>query len=173
MNWDQFKQGAKPRIELKKTKTSKKNQKLIFNLGDDARDILNLIMKDRLNNPKSVFYYPPNDERNKTIFPSKTYGQTFGKIKHNSIHIVDPGKTWEKILKLSGIDRHLKIHSMRHTFATNFWMLTPDIKALADALGTTEAQAMKYAKLVGETTVTGINKIKFFNKEKPVLKQVN
>ena len=173
LTWAQYKQGLKPRIELLKTKTSKKNQQLIFSLGDDAKDILNLIMKDRLNNPDSAFYYPTGDERNKYCFPSKTYGMKIGKVKHNSKHIVDPGKTWSKILRLAGVERHMKLHSTRHTFATNFWINTPDIKALAEALGTTEAIAMKYAKLVGETTVQGINKIKFFADEKPVLKQVN
>ena len=74
---------------------------------------------------------------------------------------------------MSGVDRHMKLHSTRHSFATNFYRVTKDIKALADALGTTEAQALKYAKLVGETVVAGINKIKFFDDEKPVLKQVN
>jgi hypothetical protein len=44
---------------------------------------------------------------------------------------------------------------------------------LADALGTTEQIALKYAKLVNETVVDGINKIKFFADEKPILKQVN
>ncbi len=46
------------------------------------------------------------------------------------------------------------------------------IKALAEALGTTEEIALKYAKLVGQTVVDGINKIKFFQDEKPLLKQV-
>ena len=48
-----------------------------------------------------------------------------------------------------------------------------EVRAIADALGTTEAQASKYAKLFGETMVEGINKIKFFEDEKPILKQVN
>jgi len=74
---------------------------------------------------------------------------------------------------MSGIERHMKIHSTRHTFATNFYRVTKDIKALADALGTTEQIALKYAKLVNETVVDGINKIKFFADEKPILKQVN
>ncbi|HAI44595.1 MAG TPA: hypothetical protein DCM40_44100, partial [Maribacter sp.] len=61
----------------------------------------------------------------------------------------------------------------RHTFATNFWKQTKDLKALAQALGTTEEIALKYAKLVGDTVVDGINKIEFFDDEKVVLKQVN
>ena len=66
----------------------------------------------------------------------------------------------------------MKIHSTRHTFATNFYRNTPNIKALADALGTTEQIALKYAKLVEETVVDGINAIEFFEEEKPILKNI-
>ena len=71
LTWGQFKRGGSPRLELIKTKTSKKNKKTTFRLGGDAESILNLISKDRLNNPDSAFYYPINDIRNKYIFPSK------------------------------------------------------------------------------------------------------
>jgi len=173
LTWVQFKQGSSPRVELFKTKTSKKNQKKIFNLGSDAEDILNLISVDRLNNPNSKFYFPINDPRNKYIFPSKDYGRNLNGGKCKTLHIIDPKKTWGSVLFMSGIERHMKIHSTRHTFATNFYRVTKDIKALADALGTTEQIALKYAKLVNETVVDGINKIKFFADEKPILKQVN
>ena len=46
-----------------------------FKLGDEAVNVLNLISVDRLNNPKSAFYYPVGDERNAYIFPSKDYGR--------------------------------------------------------------------------------------------------
>ena len=173
LTWGQFTPGGSARIDLIKTKTSKKNQKTRFNLGDDATNILNLISVDRLNNPESSFYYPIDDIRNKYIFPSKDYGRKLSNGKCKTPHVIDPAKTWASILSMSGVDRHMKLHSTRHSFATNFYRVTKDIKALADALGTTEAQALKYAKLVGETVVAGINKIKFFNDEKPVLKQVN
>ena len=173
LTWAQFKQGSSPRVELLKTKTSKKNQKKIFNLGDEAVGILNLISTDRLNNPNSDFYYPINDTRNKYIFPSKDYGRKLKSGTCKVPHIINPKKTWGSVLFMSGVERHMKIHSTRHTFATNFYRVTRDIKALADALGTTEAQALKYAKLVNETVVDGINKIKFFDDEKPILKQVN
>jgi integrase len=173
LTWTQFTQGGSARIDLIKTKTSKKNNKTRFNLGVDATSILNLISKDRLNNPESSFYYPIDDIRNKYIFPSKDYGRKLSNGKCKTPHVIDPAKTWASILSMSGVDRHMKLHSTRHSFATNFYRVTKDIKALADALGTTEAQALKYAKLVGETVVAGINKIKFFDDEKPVLKQVN
>ena len=46
------------RLELKQTKTSKKNKTVTFKLGDEAIEILDLISVDRLNNPDSEFYYP-------------------------------------------------------------------------------------------------------------------
>ena len=63
---------------------------------------------------------------------------------------------------MSGVERQMKFYATRHTFATNFYRATRDLKALAEALGTTEKTASKYAKLVGGTMVDGINKINFF-----------
>ena len=173
LTWNQYLKGDEPRIRLFETKTSKKNQKLIFGLGDDAVKVLNLILKDRLNNPDSRFYFPVNDPRNNCIFPSKDYGRKLATGKCKSLHIIDPDKTWDKSLKLGGVERHMKVYATRHTFATNFYRETRDIKALAEALGTTEEIALKYAKLVGQTVVDGINKIKFFDEDKVILKQVN
>ena len=173
LTWNQYLKGDEPRIRLFETKTSKKNQKLIFGLGDDAVKVLNLILKDRLNNPESKFYFPVNDPRNNYIFPSRDYGRKLATGKCKSLHIIDPDKTWDKSLKLGGVERHMKVYATRHTFATNFYRETRDIKALAEALGTTEEIALKYAKLVGQTVVDGINKIKFFDEDKVILKQVN
>jgi len=173
LTWARYKQGEYPRIDLAKTKTSKKNNKLVFKLGDEAVNILNLIAKDRLNNPESSFYFPVGDDRNNYIFPSKAYGRKIKGGTSKALFVQDPGATWNSVLKLSGVQRHMKIHSTRHSFATNFYRVTKDLKALAEALGTTEAQASKYAKLDGEPVVEGINKIKFFDDDKPILKQVN
>ena len=172
LTWDRFKQGENPRLELAKTKTSKKNNKLVFKLGDEAVNILQLIEKDRLNNPDSYFYFPIGDERNKYIFPSKAYGRKIKGGTSKALYVLDPGATWNSVLNLGGVERHMKIHSTRHSFATNFYRVSKDLKALAEILGTTEAQASKYAKL-DESVVEGINKIKFFDDEKVVLKQVN
>lgn len=106
-------------------------------------------------------------------FPSKAYGRKIKGGTSKALFVQDPGATWNSVLKLSGVQRHMKIHSTRHSFATNFYRVTKDLKALAEALGTTEAQASKYAKLDGEPVVEGINKIKFFDDDKPILKQVN
>ena len=173
LTWARYKQGEYPRIDLAKTKTSKKNNKLVFKLGEEAVNILNLIAKDRLNNPESSFYFPVGDDRNNYIFPSNAYGRKIKGGTSKALFVQDPGATWNSVLKLSGVQRHMKIHSTRHSFATNFYRVTKDLKALAEALGTTEAQASKYAKLDGEPVVEGINKIKFFDDEKPILKQVN
>ena len=173
LTWGQYLQGDEPRIRLFKTKTSKKNKKKIFKLGDEAVKILRLIITDRTNNPESKFYYDINDPRNNYIFPSRDYGRKLGTGKCKSLHIIEPNKTWDKVLKMSGVERQMKFYATRHTFATNFYRATRDLKALAEALGTTEKTASKYAKLVGGTMVDGINKINFFDDEKPVLKQVN
>ena len=173
LTWGQYLQGDEPRIRLFKTKTSKKNKKKIFKLGDEAVKILRLIITDRTNNPESKFYYDINDPRNNYIFPSRDYGRKLGTGKCKSLHIIEPNKTWDKVLRMSGVERQMKFYATRHTFATNFYKATKDLKALAEALGTTEKTASKYAKLVGGTMVDGINKINFFDDEKPVLKQVN
>ena len=171
LTWPQFKQGESPRLELKKTKTSRKNNKLVFKLGNDAVNILNLIARDRLNNPESAFYFPVDDPRNNYIFPSKAYGRNNKKGKTTCLYVQDPGATWDSALKLGGVERHMKIHSTRHTFATNFYRVTKDIKGLAEALGTTEAQASRYAKL-DLPVEEGINKIDFFGEKKVILKNI-
>ena len=58
LTWDRFLQGDNPRIKLIESKTSKKNNKLIFNIGDEAKTTLQLIQNDRLNNNQSKFYFP-------------------------------------------------------------------------------------------------------------------
>lgn len=171
LTWPQFKQGESPRLELKKTKTSRKNNKLVFKLGNDAVNILNLIARDRLNNPESAFYFSVDDPRNNYIFPSKAYGRNNKKGKTTCLYVQDPGATWDSALKLGGVERHMKIHSTRHTFATNFYRVTKDIKGLAEALGTTEAQASRYAKL-DLPVEEGINKIDFFGEKKVILKNI-
>jgi integrase len=173
LTWDRFLQGDNPRIKLIESKTSKKNNKLIFNIGDEAKTTLQLIQNDRLNNNQSKFYFPIDDPRNKQIFPSKDYGRKLKNGVCKTLYVKKVETTWNKVLKLGGVERHMKVYATRHTFATNFYRVTRDIKALAEALGTTEQIALKYAKLVGNTVVEGINKIEFFeNNNKTVLKDV-
>ena len=35
-------------------------------------------------------------------------------------------KTWDKVLKMSGVERQMKFYATRHTFATNFYKATKD-----------------------------------------------
>ena len=83
-------------------------------------NILQLIERDRLNNPESYFYFPIGDERNKYIFPSKAYGRKIKGGTSKNLYLLDPGATWGSALKMGGVARHMKIHSTRHSFATNF-----------------------------------------------------
>ena len=171
--WNNYKRTGVKRIELKQTKTSKKNKTVSFKLGDEAINILNIVSTDRLNNPDSAFYYPIDDIRNSYIFPSKDYGRRLGNNKKGkSPHIINPFKTWDRLLKMSGVERHMKLYATRHTFATQHYAATKDIKAGAEALGVTEKTFLKYAKLMSNAVVEGTNKIKFFNREKTLLKQV-
>ena len=64
-------------------------------------------------------------------------------------------------------------YATRHTFATNFYAQTKDIKAGAEALGVTEKTFLKYAKLMSNTVVERTNKIKFFADKKPTLVDVS
>ena len=55
---------------------------------------------------------------------------------------------------MSGVERQMKF-MQRHTFITNFYKATKDLKTLAEALRTTEKTASKYAKLVNCAMVNG------------------
>lgn len=173
LKWSNYPMTGVKRLELEKTKTSKKNKLKTFKLGDDAVKILNHIAVDRLNNPESAFYYDIGDERNNFIFPSRDFGKLIGKgRKGTTHHILDCSKTWDKLLKMSGVVRPMKLYATRHTFATNFYAKTKDIKGGSAALGVTEKTFLKYAKLMSNAVVDGTNKIKFFKDEAPALTEV-
>ena len=173
IKWDNYKKTGVKRLELKETKTSKKNKTVTFKLGDEAISVLDLISVDRLNNPDSAFYYPIDDIRNAYVFPSKDYGRNIGNgMKAKTPHLINPSKTWQRLLKMSGVERHLKFYATRHTHATQHYSENKDIKAGAKVLGVTEKTFLKYAKLVDNEEVVGTNKIKFFANEKPTLVEV-
>ena len=166
LKWSNYPLTGVKRLELPQTKTSKKNKKKSFPLGDEAIKLFNLIAVDKLNNLDSAFYYSFDDIRNSYIFPSKDYGRLIGKGKKGtSPDIIDCSKTWDKLLKMAGVERPMKVYATRHTFATNFYAKTKDIKGGAEALGVTEKTFLKYAKLMDDAVVDGTNKIKFFKDE--------
>ena len=114
LKWDQVIFGEEPIIRLEKTKTSKRNNILEFAMGDEELEVIRTIQKDRTNNSKSKFYYPPEDKRFDYVFSSAAYD---GK-KRKTPYLVDVDKTWKKVLGLAGIKRHLKHYALRHTHAT-------------------------------------------------------
>ena len=96
MQWSMINDGLVPTLKLIRTKTSKKNQKTDFGMGEDELDVIRTIKKDRLNNPKSKFYYPPEDPRFDFVFPSAAYGRDLGHgRKAKSLFLTDVDKTWK------------------------------------------------------------------------------
>ena len=154
LQWPQIIFGEEPTIRLEKTKTSKKNNKLEFAMGDKELDVIQTIQKDRLNNTDSVFYYPPHDPRFDFVFPSRVYD---GK-KYKIPYLVDVDKTWNKVLLLAGVKRKLKHYATRHTGATQILRKTGNLKLVADTLGITIKQASKYAKTMHSDVIEGKNK---------------
>ena len=159
MQWSMINDGLVPTLKLIRTKTSKKNQKTDFGMGEDELDVIRTIKKDRLNNPKSKFYYPPEDPRFDFVFPSAAYGRDLGHgRKAKSLFLTDVDKTWKKVLLLAGIKRNLKHYATRHTHATQLLRATGNLKLVADTLGITIKQASKYAKTQHEDVIEGKNK---------------
>ena len=151
IQWSWLRNGENPRLILPKTKTSSKQKDpiLSFGLGALSMDILNTIKKDKLNNPKSAFYYPIDDERNKYVFPSKDYGRITGPNAKPSKtpHVNDLRATWKKLLAMVGVTRHLKHYATRHTVASSTLTERGNLKLVAKVLGTSVETASKYAKL--------------------------
>ena len=172
MQWSMINDGLVPTLKLIRTKTSKKNQKTDFGMGEDELDVIRTIKKDRLNNPKSKFYYPPEDPRFDFVFPSAAYGRDLGHgRKAKSLFLTDVDKTWKKVLLLAGIKRNLKHYATRHTHATQLLRATGNLKLVADTLGITIKQASKYAKTQHEDVIEGKNKA-FKQKVKEPLKNI-
>ena len=172
IQWSMIQDGLVPTLKLEKTKTSKKNKKTDFAMGDDELDVIRTIKRDRLNNPKSKFYYPPEDPRFDYVFPSAVYGRNIGQGRTaKSLYLVDVDKTWKKILLLAGVTRKLKHYATRHTHATQLLRKTGNLKLVADTLGITIKQASKYSKTQHEDVIEGKNKA-FKQQEKTKLKEI-
>ena len=160
-------------ITYEQTKTSKKNDLYTFPLGPKAIEILQLIQRDRLNNEKSKFYFPIEDVRNKYVFPSHTFGKIMGNKKICEVpHIQEVRATWNKLLKLAGIERHLKNYATRHTVGALVIEETEDPNAVAEILGVTVETALGYAKTSKKKVREVLNRIDR-KKVKEPLKIVN
>jgi integrase len=168
LKWDQVIFGEEPIIRLEKTKTSKRNNILEFAMGDEELEVIRTIQKDRTNNSKSKFYYPPEDKRFDYVFPSAAYD---GKNRKTP-YLVDVDKTWKKVLGLAGIKRHLKHYALRHTHATQLLRSTGNLKLVADTLGITIKQASKYAKTMHSDVIEGKNKAFKKDSEPTKLKEI-
>ena len=146
LKWSMIRRASK-KIILERTKTSKKNKIFSFKLGPRALEILQTIQTDRLNNPESKFSFPSNDVRSKYVFPSAVYGRVnkFKKII-TTPYVIDPRVTWTKLLKMAGIDRHMKHYATRHTHLSIALATTQNIKTVSAIGGVTEQTALGYAK---------------------------
>ena len=166
--------GKKPRLVLPKTKTSRKQKdpKLSFGLGSFAVDVINTIKKENLF-ADSAFYFP-NDERNKYLFPSKDFGRITGPNAKpgKTPYVVDVRRTWDKLLKMVGITRHLKVYATRHSVASAVLDKTGNLKIVAETLGTSVKTAAKYSKLKDDTVVETLDKIFESQKEDVGIRRV-
>ena len=59
------------------------------------------------------------------------------------------------------VERQLKLYATRHTFASNYYIQTKDVKGGAKALGTTVGTFNKYSKVLEDQVVDGIDAIEF------------
>jgi hypothetical protein len=75
--------------------------------------------------------------------------------------VIDVRKTWIELLRLAGVERQLKLYATRHTFASNYYIQTKDVKGGAKALGTTVGTFNKYSKVLEDQVVDGIDAIEF------------
>ena len=143
----------------------------MFPLPSKSKELLQIISRDRLNNPDSKFYYSPNDPRSKYIFPSRKYGKKTKSGISKIPYLQDVRGTFSKLLKMSGVERHMKNYATRHTLATNLLSKTGNLKLVAETLGVSLKTASRYAKIQSKDVVAGVDKV-FEKKEKQKLKVV-
>ena len=159
------------RIILKETKTSKhKNSILTFFLSDKAKEILQVIRKERLQKYyegaenkdwfRNRFVFSVHDDRIDYVFPSRDFDRKIANGKRGSTpYTVDVRATWKKILALSGVGRWLKPYATRHSLATYILNNGGNINQVMKVLGVTMLTAMRYAKLVPGSELEILNKI--------------
>lgn len=74
----------------------------------------------------------------------------------------DVGKAFERALEKAGIERHIRFHDLRHTFASHFAMKSGNLLALKEILGHSDLKmVLRYAHLASEHLDEQINKLSF------------
>lgn len=170
------------RIILQETKTSKHGTQQTFYLSDKAKEILQVIRRERMqkylpgienkNWFRNRFAFPVDDVRNKFVFPSREFGKLVAVGKEcKTPYQVDVRATWKKILLMSGVERWLKPYATRHSLASFILNNGGNINQVMKVLGVSLATAMRYAKLVPGSELDILNKIGQ-KKETPGLVQV-
>jgi hypothetical protein len=144
------------RLFLPKTKTSKFDTPTDFGLPPKALELLKCIQNEKeiMYSPgpgnkdwfRNRFSFPMGDERNKYVFPSRDFNRKTAHGYGKTPYTVDVRSTWLKLLKLSGIERHLKHYATRHTVASYILETRGDLKLVSDVLGVSLATAARYAK---------------------------
>ena len=160
------------RIILRETKTSKKNKMLTFYLADKAKDILQVIRREKLqkyrfgNNAddkdwfRNRWVFEHHDKRAEYVFPSRDFGRKIANKKVGSKpYTVDVRATWKQILRLAGVNRYLKPYATRHSLATYILNNGGNINQVMKVLGVTMATAMRYAKIVPGSEIDVLNQI--------------
>jgi site-specific recombinase XerD len=152
INWD------KKTIYLDDSKVGPMNYKLDSNGINILQTIQRSNFKDinMLNEQGETFKsnkfsgpFSYNDIRREYVFPSHSYGKKTpgGKIGKTP-HITNVDATWKKILSDLNIS-YLPLKQCRHSWATDFYLKTRNLKALQRALGHSKLKTTaKYLKFV-------------------------
>ncbi|MFH1263161.1 MAG: tyrosine-type recombinase/integrase [Pseudomonadota bacterium] len=91
------------------------------------------------------------------VFPSK----------HKSVQKRnDVRKAFHGALRRAGVERHMRFHDLRHSFASHFVMKGGDLLALKAILGHSDLQMVqRYAHLAPEHLRRGIDRLRFFARQ--------
>lgn len=170
IRWDMINWKTK-RIYLENTKVGPMN----YRLDDNALDILETIKNSnyidlkmanckgklfKTNEFNGPFCY--NDLRKEYVFPSYRFGKktSDGKVGRKP-HISNVDATWKKVLKDLNIP-YLPFKQCRHSFATDFYKKTKNLKALQRQLGhsklMTTSKYLKYVELDYEESLDQYSK---------------
>tara|TARA_R100000093_G_C1943377_1_gene73126 strand:+ start:571 stop:1971 length:1401 start_codon:yes stop_codon:yes gene_type:complete len=157
LRWDQISFHEK-KIFLQDSKVGQKEYKL----GWKALKLLKAIRNERFNK-ESPFYYPPDDERSKYVFPSANFGKINSTGEKNTKpYISNIRKTWKTILKSLGIP-YLPIYNCRHSFLTDGLSKTKSISVMGEMAGHSRKSGykstMRYMRVLSEDIEKGLQLI--------------